>query len=89
MKYCQKCGQQLENNATYCNRCGSTAEGGENPYDSGSIGWGLLGFFIPLVGLILYLNWKDSRPKNAKRAGTGALIGFILASTSSFIWAFL
>jgi hypothetical protein len=42
--------------------------------DSGSIGWGVLGFFIPLVGLILFLVWKDTKPKSAKAAGIGALI---------------
>lgn len=43
--------------------------------DTGSVGWGILGFFIPLVGLILWLVWKDTKPKNAKSAGIGALIG--------------
>ena len=46
--------------------------------DSGSFGWALLGFFIPLVGLILYLVWKDEKPKSAKRAGKGALVSVIL-----------
>lgn len=43
--------------------------------DTGSVGWGILGFFVPLVGLILWLVWKDTKPKNAKSAGIGALIG--------------
>ena len=43
--------------------------------DSGSFGWAVLGFFIPLVGLILWLVWKDSKPKSAKMAGIGALVG--------------
>lgn len=42
--------------------------------DSGSAGWGVLGFFIPIVGLILFLVWKDTKPKSAKAAGIGALI---------------
>lgn len=42
--------------------------------DNGGFGWGLLGFCIPLVGLILYLVWKDEKPKTAKAAGLGALI---------------
>lgn len=46
--------------------------------DSGSIGWGVLGFFIPLVGLILFLVWRTSKPQSAKVAGIGALIGFCL-----------
>ena len=46
--------------------------------DSGSIGWSLLGYCIPLVGLILFLVWKDEKPKSAKKAGIGALISVIL-----------
>ncbi len=43
--------------------------------DNGSFGWGLLGCCIPVVGLILFLVWKGDRPKTAKMAGIGALIG--------------
>lgn len=47
--------------------------------DSGSIGWGVLGFFFPLVGLILFLVWRTKKPKCAKVAGIGAIIGFVLS----------
>ena len=43
--------------------------------DSGSFGWAVLGFFFPIVGLILVLVWKQSKPKCAKMAGIGALVG--------------
>lgn len=43
----------------------------------GSIGMAILGFFLPLVGLILFLALKNSKPGKAKSAGKGALIGFI------------
>lgn len=46
--------------------------------DSGNIGWGVLGFFFPIVGLILFLVWRTSKPNCAKIAGIGALIGFCL-----------
>lgn len=49
-----------------------------NPGDSSSFGWGLLGFFIPLAGLILYLVWKDEYPLRAKSAGKGALAAVII-----------
>ena len=49
-----------------------------NVNDSGSIGWGILGFLIPIIGLILYCVWKNTKPKSAKVAGIGALIGFCL-----------
>ena len=43
--------------------------------DSGSFGWAVLGFFFPIVGLILFLVWKQSKPKCAKVAGIGAVVG--------------
>ena len=42
--------------------------------DNGGIGWGLLGCCIPIAGLVLYLVWKDQKPKTAKAAGIGALV---------------
>lgn len=50
---------------------------GEN--EQASAGWGVLGFFFPVVGLILYLAWYDNHRKRAKVAGKGALIGAIAA----------
>lgn len=49
-----------------------------NVTDNGGFGWGLLGFCIPIVGLILYLVWKGDKPKTAKAAGMGALISVII-----------
>ena len=57
--------------------------------DTGSAGWAVLGFFFPLVGLILYLVWKDSKPLSAKQAGKGALIGVIVSVVLSFIYGIL
>ena len=42
-----------------------------------SVGFAILGFFIALAGLILYLVWKDSKPAEGKGAGLGAIIGVI------------
>lgn len=39
----------------------------------------LLGFFIPLVGIILYFVWRDETPLKAKSALKGAIISIILA----------
>lgn len=50
-----------------------------NVVDNGGFLWGLLGCCIPVVGLILFLVWKDSKPKTAKAAGIGALVSVILA----------
>lgn len=49
-----------------------------NPYDAPSGGMAALGFFFPIVGLILYLVWKAEKPLRARSAGKGALIGVIV-----------
>ncbi|GEM_PF-2094901 len=53
----------------------SEQSAGQTP--QGNKGWGVLGFCIPLVGLILFLVWNKDRPKDAKYAGIGAIIGVI------------
>lgn len=75
MNFCTNCGSQLDPYGK-CPECGKVVkvytQSATN--DNGGFGWGLLGFCIPIVGLILYLVWKDSQPLNAKAVGTGALI---------------
>ncbi len=44
--------------------------------DSGSIGWAILGFFIPIVGIILFFVWQKNKPKCAKKSIIGAAVGF-------------
>ena len=46
--------------------------------DNGGFGWGLLGCCVPIVGLILFLVWKDTKPKSSKAAGIGALVSVIV-----------
>ncbi len=50
----------------------------ENNNDKGNIGWAILGFFFPVMGLVLFLVWKNTRYGDAKNAGIGALVGFIV-----------
>ena len=50
----------------------------ENANDKGGFLWGLLGFCIPIVGLILFIAWKGTKPKTAKAAGIGALVSVVI-----------
>ena len=81
--YCQNCGAKIEQGAEYCSSCGNSIKNNSNGNvevsnsTSSSIGWGILGFFIPIVGLVLFLVWKQERPKDSKAAGIGALISII------------
>lgn len=40
--------------------------------------WGLLGYFVPIVGLVLFLVWREEKPKDSKAAGIGALIRAVM-----------
>ena len=60
----------------------------DNPEYKASGGWALLGFLIPLVGLILYLVWRDKNRADAakgRKAGKGALAGVIVWAVISIL----
>ena len=81
MKYCSKCGQEINDDAVICVHCGCAMQSNAtvgNTDDAPSAGWWVLGFFIPIAGLILYLVNKDTKPQKAGSAIKGALVGFIL-----------
>lgn len=86
---CQNCGQEIPDNVSYCPHCGAAPEQDpyaaspiyqpqqpqQQPVvDKGGFLWGLLGCCIPIVGLILFLVWKDTKPRTARAAGIGALV---------------
>lgn len=57
------------------------------PNDSGSFGWAVLGFFFPLVGLILWLVWKDTRPKDSIQSRNGFIAGVIANVVFGILYA--
>ena len=90
MKFCTHCGKELCDEAAICVACGAlcndkpaapAANNASAPAanDAPSFGYALLGFLIPLIGLILWLVEKDKTPLRAKSAGKGALVGTILS----------
>ena len=79
MAFCKYCGAQIDDNAVVCTSCGSAQNTTPAVVDNGGFGWGVLGCCIPIVGLILFLVWKDTKPKTAKAAGIGALVSVIIA----------
>lgn len=78
MAYCRKCGREIDDEAVVCPFCGVSQKPQSETVDKGGFLWGLLGCCIPVVGLILFLVWKDSKPKTAKAAGIGALVAVII-----------
>lgn len=81
---CSYCGTRLSKDsinsggAPYVNNAGQNQAPAQR--DEGSTaGWGVLGFFFPMIGFILWLVWKGDYPKRAKSAGKGALISIIVS----------
>ncbi len=72
MAYCRNCGNEIDDKAVICPKCGIAQK---QIQDNGGIGYGFLGCCIPLAGLILFLIWKDEKPKTAKSCIIGAGIG--------------
>lgn len=80
--FCKNCGKEIDEKAFCCPNCGALIENLATPQgvmqeDKPSAGFAVLSFFIPLVGLVLWLTWRDKTPLKAKSCGKWALIGFI------------
>lgn len=78
-KFCTKCGKEINEDAVICVHCGSSIDPTmNNSNDSNSKSWWWLGFLTslfctPIIGLILWLVWKDEAPLKAKNVGLGTL----------------
>ena len=84
-KFCTKCGKEINEDAVICVHCGSSIDPTmNNSNDSNSKSWWWLGFLTslfctPIIGLILWLVWKDEAPLKAKNVGLGTLWSLVAA----------
>jgi len=60
MAYCRNCGKEMDAAIT-CPHCGAHHDSKPSVEDNGGFLWGLLGCCIPIVGLILFLVWKETK----------------------------
>lgn len=84
MKKCSYCNAEIEDSAKYCPFCGNQS-GFTTSNDEKSTAFAILGFFLPLVGLILFCIWEKTYPLKAKSCGKGALIGVIVHAILSVL----
>ena len=85
MRYCGHCGKQIMDEAVICVHCGCSVEK-KKEGDKKSPLWFLLGFILPIVGLILYCVWKNEYPLRAKSIGKGALVSVIVSVVIGIIY---
>ena len=96
--FCPNCGNNLPEGSNFCGSCGAnlsvenaqpvsqtTVNSAPSKIDGAGAGVCILSFLFPVVGLILHLVNKKTRPLYAKTVGRLALIGFIVGFVSSCI----
>lgn len=87
--FCVNCGKEIDEKAEICPHCGVRVKRSASAAmetDAPSAGFAVLGFFFPLIGLILYLVWKDEFPLRAGSCGKGALIGVIVSAALAVLY---
>lgn len=98
--YCRRCGKPVSSDAVICIHCGCSISGKQikssSSGDGDGVAWGFIGFFMglfftPIIGLILWLVWRDDKPERAKGVGIGTLISLVMgvvAVGAFLIWYF-
>ncbi len=80
--YCQECGSQTLKGQIKCTKCGVRLL---SPKTKENETVGLISFFLPIVGFIIYAVLSDSNPGKAKSALNGALVGSVVGFFI-FVW---
>ena len=70
MDFCENCGKVVPDRLKFCPYCGAYIDKPE----CRTFWYGILSFFVPIIGVILYLVWRKEKPKAAKSAITGWLL---------------
>lgn len=86
--YCKYCGSEIKGN--FCSNCGRKVQ--EESRESSGFGYGVLGFFFPLIGFILFLVYLNEK-KKASRASligciTGVLVKALLVMFALFVFSY-
>lgn len=82
-KFCSECGAKLTDTEQYdnyqpINQTEFNSSLVDNPDDGSSFGYALLSFFVPIIGLVLFIVWNKEYPKRAKSCLHGIIVGVVL-----------
>lgn len=72
--FCKYCGSEIK--GSFCSNCGRKVKG-ESSETSG-FGFGVLGFFFPLIGFILFLVYLNDKKKASKASLIGCIVGIVV-----------
>ena len=86
--YCPKCYRMNDDESQFCSACGAPLHGKSASVkttsvdssindDRSSIIMNIVGFFLPLIGFIMFCFMYNRTPNRAISVGKWALIGFI------------
>lgn len=85
--FCKHCGKEIMDDSAFCTYCGGNVKENTVPEkDESSPVLAVLGFFIPVVGFLLWLIYHEKQPLMAKSAAKGALIGWIVSAVLSALY---
>ncbi len=79
---CPHCQKEIDNGSIFCEYCGTRV----NPDEKLGCLLSRASFLVPIVGLVLYLQYKDTAQEKAKRAGLLAAISFGINIVISIVY---
>lgn len=75
--FCKYCGSEV--NGNFCSNCGKSVNDViENKNEGSAFGYGVLGFFCPIVGFILFLVYLNNKKKVSRASLIGSVIGILV-----------
>ena len=85
MRYCSKCGKEINDEAVICVNCGCAVtentmklQNTSQQEDEVSVGLCILSALIPLVGIIYWPVKHRDTPKRAKACGITAIVAWVI-----------
>ena len=86
---CPRCNSLIDSKDTFCTHCGyrldqkrriqrQPSHPREPNNESSLFLWALIGFLSPIAGIILYLIFKDTKPRSASYSIRGAFVAIVI-----------